>query len=250
MASTAKPNISYFNDHILQWVFALFLTRRELYKDYAIERYRQDYLFGEFAKFAENYYNLSGDEWIYFGTTRKQAKGEANITGGCGRMTGASRRGRKAQYYRIEESREKRIDDFAKKYGLTFEVGKDQRLFVGVTEIWNKLDVALEIVAASKWADVGERSYDDASFTTPIPAKLDKRLVPFKPVDIRCAIGQKMKAMNPSRAILSRRIDVDEEELEYLGLKENLGLNDAEKTNMPLNPVVFVRPPELDDEEW
>jgi len=250
MAARPNADISEFHDHNLQWILALFLTKRELYKDYAIERYRQDYFFGEFAKFAENYYNLSGEEWIYFGSTRKQAKGEQNICGGGGKRSGASSRYFKTRYNLIEGMREKQIDSFAKKYGVSFEPGKDTRLFLGVTEIWNKLDSALDIVAASRWADVRERAYDDASFVTPFPAKLDKKLVPFKPVDIRCIIGQKAKAMNPVKTAPVRRIDVDEEELEYLALKEkeSLGKKGAEAEMLPA--VMFVMPEGLDDEEW
>jgi hypothetical protein len=243
---TTKANITIFHDHTLQDVLALFLINPDLYKDYTRCRIRQDYFFEQFSKFAAKYYQLTGDECTYFGSVRKELSGEVNICGGAGKQSGASSRYFKKRYRDGEESREKRIADFAKKYGVRFDTeNTDPRLFLGVTEIWNKLDRALDIVAASKWSNVRDRSYDDATFAAPFPSNLDKILVPL---DIRNRVMQKYR--NTAYVATSHRpriIDVDEEEREYIAKKtEVVDTADCEiRSN-----IVFVPPTDLDENEW
>jgi hypothetical protein len=202
--------LSTFFEHEVQSILALFLTNPELYKDYNKQTDRQGYFFAGFRKFADKYYNFSGDESIYFMSTRKQSAGEANICGGGGKMSGSASNFFKTRYYEAEKARLASIDAFAKKYGVSFEPGKDTRLFVGVTEIWNKLDKVDEILANSQWANVADRAYSDATFSTPLPAKLEKCLIPFA---IRNKTLQKYK--NSQRSIdvpISKKTEDDEEE--------------------------------------
>jgi hypothetical protein len=204
--------LSVFFESEVQSVLALFLTKPELYKNYATERDRQGYFFGRFRKFAEKYYHFSGDESVYFGSVRKEVAGEANICGGSGKMSGASSRYFKGKYKAIEESREKQIDEFAKKYGISFEAGKDPRLYLGVTEIWNKLARSAEIVAASNWADVTSMAYDDATFEMTISKQIQKQLVPF---EIRNRVMQKVRNLNrkvTSGPIRNTNLDDSEDE--------------------------------------
>lgn len=177
--SRTLSNIAVFHDHELQWVLALFCTIPELYKDYAKHKHRQDYFFEEFRRFASKYYNFSGDERVYFGSIRKEVAGEANICGSVGSVSGASSRYFKNKYRSMEESREKYIDEFTTKYGVYSATGKDIRVFLGVTEIWNKLDSVSSIIANSKWAGVKDLSYDDSTFKTPLPNRLKKELIPL-----------------------------------------------------------------------
>ena len=252
MSTRPTYDIATFYDHEVQWLLALFCTKPELYEDHQIHRYKQDYFFARFRKFAADYYNFSGDDSVYFDTARKETAGEANICGGAGKQSGASSRYFKNRYRGIEESREKRIDDFAKKYvGISFEVGKYPRLFLGVTEIWNKLARIEEILAVSKWADVRERSYDDASFVAPFPKKLEKDLIPH---EMRNRAMQKFRAAkSSSRPIVAKKTctqtEIDEEEREFLAarLMESVG------TVVPLpkieNAKIFVMPEGIDD-DW
>ena len=224
---------------------ALFLTKPQLYCEYTKHRYPQDYFFEQFRKFASNYHRFSGDECVYFGSTRKETAGEANICGGVGKVSASTSRYFKQKYRGIEESREKLIDDFAKKYGVSFEPGSDARLFLGVTEIWNRLGMASEIIARSKYADVCERSYDDASFETAFPSKLEKTLVPF---EIRNRVMQKSSAKYV-RSSSSRVIDADMEEREYIASKTKIkDVSDDEPK--PVSGVVFVPPEQNDEDEW
>lgn len=242
MSTRPKYDIAAFHDHEVQWLIALFCTKPELYKDHQKNRYKQDYFFARFRKFAADYYNFSGDDSVYFNTVRKEAAGETNICGGGGNISGASSRYFKNKYRGIEETREKQIDDFAKKYGVSFDPSKkDTRLFLGVTEIWNKLDQIEDILAASKWADVRNMSYDDESFVTPFPKKLEKELVPF---EIRNKTMQKFRAskLKSTIPVPSQRTDVDEEELEYLAVKKDV--------QIPCLSNVKVVVPVFVDDDW
>jgi len=249
MSTRTKYDIAAFNDHEVQWLVALFCTKSELYSDYKTQKYKQDYFFARFRRFAAKYHNFSGDESVYFDTVRKEVAGEANICGGAGKLSGASSRYFKNRYRGIEETREKTIDEFTKRYGVSFEPSKpDPRQFLGVTEIWNKLDKIEEILAASKWADVRERSYDDESFATPFPAKLEKELVPH---EIRNKTMQKYRASRskPRQIVPSRRTDIDEEEIEFLAAKIMESVGPVVALPKVENVKTFVMPEGIDD-DW
>jgi len=239
--------IATFYNHDLQWIVALFITKPDLYKEHREVRDRQGYFFDKFRKFSADYHHFTEDESVYFGSTRKEAAGEANICGGGGKSTAASSRYFKNRYRAVEESREQKIDRFAKRYGVSFEPGEDARLFIGVAEIWNKLEHGIEIIAASKWNDVAERSYDDASFEVPIPAKLEKMLVPFA---IRNRALQKHRNMTAVPIGVSRRkVDVDKEEMEYIREKSVSKAVVKEEMDVVVSNMVFV-PPVFEEGDW
>lgn len=244
MSARPKYDIAAFHDHEVQWLIALFCTKRELYKDYQKNRYKQDYFFGKFRYFAAKYYNFSGDESVYFNTVRKEAAGEANMCGGGDIRSGASARYFKNRYRGIEESREKQIDEFSKKYGVSFEPSKpDPRRFLGVADIWNKLDMVDEILAASKWAYVREMSYDDEHFATPFPPKLEKELVPFV---IRNKTMQKYRASQCklTTKITFRQTDIDEYESE-----PSVSLSVVPFPKM-VSSKIFVMSEEFNENDW
>ena len=231
MSARARYEIEIFHNHEVQGLVALFCTT-QLFKDHKNYKYPQDYFFKEFRKFAAKYYRFSGDDNVYFDTVRKEAAGEANICGGSGKMTGSAARYFKNRYKTTEESHEQKIDEFAKKYGISFIPTKDVRLFIGVTEIWNKLDRIDDILAASKWADIRERSYDDETFTAPLPKKMEKGLVPLC---IRNKAVQKYTNLRSSYTSL-RQTNIDEDEDE----------EEPEKIRAPTIIVI----PAFDDDDW
>jgi mRNA deadenylase 3'-5' endonuclease subunit Ccr4 len=235
-------DISVFYDNDVQSILALFLTKPALYKDYTNVRDRQGYFFDRFRRFAGDYYHFSGDESVYFASTRKEVAGEANICGGAGKMSGASSRYFKNKYHQIEESRNAQIDQFSKKYGVTFGNGTDSRLFVGVSEIWNKLDNASTIVAESKWANVVANSYDDETFTKPIPLTLEKTLVPFA---IRNRAIQKRRNMKSSSSIIRAHPNQEDEEEQ-----DEEETNQKETQTTESGPKILLVLPEIDDDEW
>lgn len=236
-------DISVFHNHEAQYILALFLTNPALYGEYSTckEKDRQDYFFYCFRKFAADYYNFSEEESVYFASVRKEAAGEANICGGGGARSGSSARYFKDRYKIAEQARETRIDQFAKKYSVSFAPGKDNRLFLGVTEIWNRLDNALEIVAASKWVNAPELAYSDASFETPIPEKVEKVLVPFA---IRNKTMQKIRNRRIVGSIMeARRIDDEDEE-------DAAAVSTKRPEKPKINGTILVIPAEIYDEDW
>ena len=239
--SFAQPSITDFINHELQLIMALFLTKPELYCDHKSTRDKQGYFFAKFQTFASNYYHYDehSDAFVYFTSTRKELAGEFNACGGGGKISHSAAKQFKSKYKAIESTREKRIDAFAKKYCVAFnQCGQeDPRLFLGVKEIWNKLDSAEELVAKSEWAHVASASYSDDTFATPIPANLDKRLVPF---NIRNRAVQKHRNNRMKRlAVVANDLAVDE---------DSLPIANEQKPVCIL--TTFVRPDECDDTDW
>lgn len=243
--------ISSFYEHEIQSVLALFLTKPKLFKDYNSMKDKQGYFFEKFRNFANDYYHFSVDENVYFMSTRKEAAGEANICGGGGgKRSGTSSRYFKSRYHQFEELRHKQIEQFAKKYRVSFECGNDPRMFLGVTEIWNKLDRANEIVAESKWANVAEIAYEDASFETPIPMNLDKNLIPFS---IRNRTMQKLHNMKKNAYVIHvcriKNPIYDDGEEEENDIQRESKENSPVITSKSTNIVVMPSACEL-DEDW
>ena len=159
-------------------------------------------------------------------------------------MSHASKKYFKDRYASIETARNTNIDNFAKKYKINLAPGTDERLFLGVREIWNHLDRAAEIVQNSQFPDVLARSYSDATLT----AKIPENIVEYKtliPLDIRTRVLQKHKN-SKRKPILFRTRNTEDEEEE----KDGDGRDIPMPKCMGAGMVLFVRPPELDDEDW
>ena len=249
-------SLAEFHTHDLQAIMALFLLNPALYADHRTCRDKQGYFFDRFRVFAEDYYNLDSskelDASVYFMSAAKDRAGEANICGGGGRMSNSAKKEFKDRYHRIESRRAELIDYFQAKYRVKLEPGTDSRLFVGVSEIWNKLDQATEIVAASQWSNVASISYSDDTFASPIPSGLDKRLVPCS---IRNRTWQKYMNSKPSSSYRPRSVsEIERAEAEELAREASAA---SAATALPKPEVLddtpkiaFVIPPELLDEDW
>lgn len=227
-------------NHPLQSIMALFLTKHDLYKDHYSEKDKQGYFFNRFRLFASNYYNFdNSDASVYFMSLYKYRAGEYDVCGGC-KMTSSAARYFKARHASAEAEREKIIDEFSKKYRTMFNQKgvEDPRLFLGVTQIWNKLDRAEEIVANSQWPDIRARSYNDHTFKTPFPEKLEKHLIPLT---MRNRTLQKYRNEQMSK---SDKI--------YLPIRPCREEDEEPPTpSAPIsNQVEFIRPPECDDDDW
>lgn len=240
------PKYTRFQDHDLQKVMALFLLTPKLYSDYRTQRCKQNYFFDRFYQFAKDYNTfLDSDAFVYFSSARKETAGEANICGGGGKLSNSAKKYFKDRHASIESTRNKNIDKFSKKYGINLEPGTDERLFLGVREIWNHLDRATEIVQNSPFPDVLNRAYSDETLTEKIPPNIveDKTLIPLA---IRTRVLQKFHN-SKRKPIVFRTKSYEEEEEEEARLKNESSCN----IPMPKSPgIVFVRPPELDDPDW
>ena len=247
---------------------ALFLLNPALYANHKTEKNKQKYFFTAFRSFADNYYHFNittdRDAFIYFMSLVKEPAGEANICGGAGRISNATKKEFKSRYQGVESNRAEMIDDFQAKYRARLATGKDalhnstnalhnstnalhnstnadERLFLGVTEIWKKLDQAAEIVASSRWADVLSRSYDDETFVRPIPSRLEKHLVPFA---IRNRAWQ--KHLNANRTT-SKHIVPDEY---YEEEEEPIVAEKPKPIGTEVSKTRIVIPVELLDDDW
>lgn len=233
-------SLTDFENHPLQSIMALFLTKRDLYKEHNSEKDKQGYFFYRFRLFAANYHNFdNSDASVYFMSLYKYRAGEYDVCGGC-KMTSSAARYFKARHASAEAERAKIIDAFSKKYRTTFNQKgvEDPRLFLGVTQIWNKLDRAEEIVTKSQWPDIRTRSYNDHTFKTPFPEKLEKHLIPLT-MRNRALQKYKNEQMSKSDKIyLPTRPRGEEDE-------------EPQTPSVPIsNPVAFIRPSECDDDDW
>ena len=251
----SSPQLSDFHDHPFQEIMALFLIHQDIRTDVAHQPDKKSYFFVEFHKFLTQYYHLEHypDATMYFTSSlKKEKKGAFNAAGGGDKRSHASKVYLKTKYRQIESVRENAIDEFATKYGLKNTLDgvvpgeEDPRLFVGVTEIWRKLDQAPEIIAKSKWANITSRSYRDDTFQTPLPKKLDKSLVPLSIRTIAMQLHQKQPKAACSDA-KATRLHPDEEEALYIQQKMKV-------EQLTVTPQIFqscvIPPPETDWEEW
>jgi len=245
----ATYSLAPFHNHELQDIMALFLLNPALYSDYKTTRDKQGYFFSTFRSFADNYYHFSEtkdlDLRIYFMSQAKERAGEANICGGSGRISNAAKKEFKSKYHGAETNRAEMIDYFQAKYRVAKDPSnRDVRLFLGVTEIWNKLDQAAEIIASSRWADVLSRSYSDETCTNPIPNGLEKHLIPHA---IRNRVWQ--KHLNSKRTCVNsyfakpRKDEEDEEEYAF---------SNESKSSPPLPATAkfLVTIPSGADDDW
>ena len=251
----SSPQLSDFHDHPFQEIMALFLLSADACKDIALQPDKKSYFFDEFRKFLTQYYHLNHypDATMYFTSSlKKEKKGAFNAAGGGDKRSHASKVYLKTKYRQIESARETAIDEFATKYRLTLidtPGTEDPRVFVGVTEIWRKLDQARGIVAASKWTNVASRSYSDDTFQTPLPKTLDKTLVPLS---IRTKVTQlhqtQMRAAS-SRIHFRSRIDPDEEEEIHNQIMKDKKVSVPAPVPVP-QIAMFVPPAGVDWEDW
>jgi hypothetical protein len=127
---------------------------------------------------------------------------------------------------------------------VKLEPGNDARLFLGITEIWNHLDRAIDIVNASPYHDVLSRAYSDATLSSPIPETIDedKTLIPLS---IRLRVLQKFRNSKRKYSVYVPPILDDIEPHPTLP---------GAFIPAPVEPVhsgiVFVRPPGMDDDDW
>lgn len=237
-------SVEQFSNHVLQDIMALFLCNPDLYSEYKLQKDRQGYFFNRFRRFADEYYTFNVereiDTCIYFASAQKERCGETNVCGGLGKVSNSTIKEFKSRHKEIESKREEQIDYFRMKYRVRLEPGNDERLFLGVHEIWNKLENAMEIVAASPWANIVTKSYKDDTGTLPIPSGLEKHLIP---ISMRNRIWQKY--LNSKRSTGTIRFCSVEE----FDMAENAE-PETTKTDVLSQQTVFVRPPELDDEDW
>ena len=247
----ATYSLSAFHNHELQDIMTIFLLKPALYAEHHLQKDKQGYFFSRFRRFADDYYHFDSekelDTCIYFSSMLKECAGEMNACGGAGKISNSAKKEFKSRHHDMETGRVKWIDYFQEKYRAGLATSKDaptdERLFLGVTEIWNKLDHAAEIIAASKWANIASKSYDDLDVQTPIPSELEKHLIPHS---IRNRVWQKMLNSKRTKVNLFRRTAVPDD---FVLEEED---TDSSCNEPKVNPPqkMFVAPVEAFDDDW
>jgi hypothetical protein len=178
---------------IIQTYMALFISKPELYKDiYALyETDKQSYFFKKFRLFLLKYHHFNIDKDFdimnYFCDLQIQKKGSVSVCGGGDFSRNAKKNARK-NYNKSVENDMKIIEYFQQKYKIIINAELDERTFIGHRYIWK--NPSPELLKKDKWEWVTTQSYDDLSFTSPLPDTLDKYLVPL---EIRNKAYQKWK---------------------------------------------------------
>jgi len=187
-------DVAFLARHELQKLFALFVSKPELYKDIEdlAESDKQDYMFHNFHMFIRYYYNLNlekqYDESVYFASLFMDKAGSVNVCGGGGSISNSGRRQFIGGYKAGQAARKANIEYLTKKYGLVFKT-VDPRTFIGHQEPWKNLSPAL--LEKEGWGWVAQQGYTDETFAAPFPEKMDGDLVPLA---IRNKALQKWKA--------------------------------------------------------
>ena len=213
-------SISAFYDHSLQSIMAVFIAKTPNLATELMSKPpsdRQDFFFYRFRKFAEAYVNLPLDDDIYFCSTSKE---KAGTQGGGVRIGKFFTDRDKLQ----QSNHTKKIHYFEQKFKCCISGDRDQRLFLGVRQIWTRIAIERDELLAP-YATAISTSYDDTSLSTPIPEKLNKYFVPFT---IRNKVYQKWSSRNRVSPIDSREYDEEE----------------------PVKKSVSIVAAVIDDEEW
>jgi len=209
-------NVLY--NHKIQKYIALFLSNPENYRQMEDinERDKQDYFMSILNTFFSKYIILSFernfDEYIYFLSLNIDKQGSVNINGGGDRQSPTAKRERINDYKETQNKKVKFIEYLNKKYGILITSQRDNRLFLGHTEIWK--NPSPELLKLEGWEWVLEKSYDDETLAKPFPEDLDSDLIPL---NIRNKVLQKWRHIRSvenekkmKQAILQKRLAEEE----------------------------------------
>ena len=223
---SATYSIAAFYDHSLQTIMAIFIAKTpSLTTDLSsvLPADRQDYFFYRFRNFANKYVNLSLDDEIYFSSTSKE---KAGTQGG----------GIRAGKYFVDKDKRKqsnhaeKIKYFEQKFKCSISGEKDERLFLGVRQIWNRIAIERDELLTPYMSAVA-CAYDDDTMNTPIPDKLNRYLVPL---NIRNKVFQKWTNRR-NRIVPVNLRESEESEIEY---------------KKPEPALFTIQPVLLGDEDW
>lgn len=180
-----RYDIRSFKDHALQNLMALFVSKKqpELVRQMkSMARfYREDLFFNEFTRFVTKYINfetLPVDVTIYFRSSAEQKAGTQLGCGGTGDKSRSYAKSFRDANAQSVKSHIAMTEYFEEKYDAVIRGTKDERLFLDESGLWDKI-ADEKYVMPTKWLSVVETAYEDATLASPIPANVDKQLVPL-----------------------------------------------------------------------
>jgi hypothetical protein len=168
----------------MQKYMAIFLSKPELYSNVHHSNDKQELFFNSFTSFITKYIVLESspsDEYkfdmeMYFSSLAKFDVNKLNISGGENRTAGA-KKAMLSKYHKISENRTIVVDYLNSKYG--WKLGSsDPRLFLGHSQPW--LNPSPALLELQGWNTIlANSAYDDETMSKPLPANLDKNLIPL-----------------------------------------------------------------------
>jgi len=254
-------NVSYFENSQIQIYMALFLSKPELYDrvHQQSESLKQDEFFKLFNRFLSKYYTYNVEKefdlYTYFGSLHQEKKGERNVCGGSGVKSKSANKCFMEKHRAFVELTEKSIEYLYQKYKIVIHSEKDNRTFLGHTEIWR--NPSPELLGEYAW--VCKRSYEDETFVTPLPDQLDISLIPLS---IRNKAYQKWKNQKNAmarcemlkHAAASAAADEEEENIVDVNVNvnvpETVSVSSEEIEKEEKKIVIDESLQDLMDEEW
>jgi hypothetical protein len=246
-------SVSYFENSQIQLYMALFLSKPELYErvHQQPESLKQDEFFRLFNKFLSKYYTYNVEKefdlYTYFGSLHQEKKGERNICGGSGIKSKSANKCFMEKHRAFVELTEKSIEYLYQKYKIAIDSEKDNRTFLGHTEIW--CNPSPDLLGEYAW--VRERSYEDETLAAPLPDQLDISLIPLS---IRNKAYQKWKnqknAMVKCEMLKHSAVAVEEEEEDVVNVPETVSVSSEEIEKEEKKIVIDENLQDLMDEEW
>jgi hypothetical protein len=244
----------YFENSIIQTYLALFLSKPELYERVHLqsETLKQDEFFRAFNKFLAKYYTYKIDTdfdlYTYFGTLHMEKKGERNVCGGSGIKSKSSNKCFMDKHKALSELIEKSVEYLNQKYKIEINSEKDNRTFLGHTEIWKNPSPALLVKMGYTW--VSERSYDDETLQMKLPEELDINLIPLS---VRNKVYQKWKNQkNQKNAKLMKSIQLTSQEEEEDEATVSVSVSSDEDKNEKEEKTIVISDDlqAMLEEEW
>lgn len=182
-----------FKNSLIQTYIALFISKPDLYSDiYELHEYdKQSYFFRKFHKFLYDYYHLNPEKDFdfinYFNDLQINKKGSVSVCGGGDASRNAKKNALK-NFNKMSENNMKCIEYFNQKYKIIINSERDEREFIGHREIWK--NPSPKLLEKDGWEWVINQTYNDNTFTKPLPNELNKYLIPL---EIRNKAFQKWK---------------------------------------------------------
>lgn len=247
---SSKFDIRDFQEHNLQNLLALFIHKKT---DDLLSRIkfcpkfcREDIFFDEFTRFIGKYLNYETvpvDAMIYFKSSAEQKAGTQLGVGGTGNKSSSYAKSMRDANQRSVQYNSAMTRYFEEKFRASIHGDKDERVFLDVPRIWDQI-AEEKYAMPEKWLAVVARSYDDATLSAPVPAEMDKALVPL---DIRNKVVQTHAKLQTANRIVAT---TTEEESEY-----NVETNLAAPAPVPPAPAKKIEidaelQKMMEDEDW
>ena len=145
----------------------------------------------------------------------------------------------------LNELIEKSVEYLNQKYKIEINSEKDNRTFLGHTEIWKNPSPALLVKMGYTW--VSERSYDDETLQMKLPEELDINLIPLS---VRNKVYQKWKNQKNAKLLKSIQLASQEEEEDDVTVSVSVSSDEDKNEKEEKTIVISDDLQAMLEEEW